>query len=96
MDITERKHAEEERIRLEAHLREAQRTQVLGLVAGGVAHDLNNILTAIKGNTKLAIEGLQAVARRTIEIALAQANIVGGAPAVDPRDHHATHIFRHM
>ena len=60
MDITQRARGEEERIRLEAQLRESQKMQALGVLAGGVAHDFNNILAAIKGNARLAIEDLPA------------------------------------
>jgi two-component system, cell cycle sensor histidine kinase and response regulator CckA len=55
-DISERKQAEEQRNRLEAELRQAQKMEAVGRLAGGIAHDLNNILTPILGYTQLAID----------------------------------------
>jgi two-component system cell cycle sensor histidine kinase/response regulator CckA len=46
-DVTERKAAEEEKRRLERQLFKAQKMESLELMAGGVAHDLNNILSGI-------------------------------------------------
>jgi len=54
-DITERKQAEEERIKLEQQLLHSQKLESLGVLAGGIAHDFNNILTAIIGNADLAL-----------------------------------------
>ncbi|MCK6624105.1 MAG: response regulator [Anaerolineae bacterium] len=48
-DITERKRAEETRAKLEDQLRHAQKMESIGRLAGGVAHDFNNMLTVIQG-----------------------------------------------
>ncbi len=59
-DLSERTRAEEERRRLEAGVQQAQKLEGLGLLAGGVAHDFNNILTAIIGSAAVALEELPA------------------------------------
>lgn len=58
-DITEQRHAEEERARLELHLQQRQRLESVGALAGGVAHDFNNALLAIMGNAELALDDLR-------------------------------------
>jgi PAS domain S-box-containing protein len=53
-DITERKHAEDERQTMERKFQETQKLESLGVLAGGIAHDFNNLLTGILGNASLA------------------------------------------
>ena len=54
-DITDRKRADEERSRLEAQLQQAQKMESVGRLAGGVAHDFNNMLAVILGHTEIAL-----------------------------------------
>jgi PAS domain S-box-containing protein len=57
-DVTERRAAEAQQVALEAQLAQAQKMESVGRLAGGVAHDFNNMLAAILGNTELALEAL--------------------------------------
>lgn len=47
-----------ERVELESRLRQLQRLEAVGQLTGGVAHDLNNLLTVVIGNSQIIIESL--------------------------------------
>ena len=57
-DVTARVHAEQERRELETQLERARRMESLGALAGGVAHDLNNILGPMVAYPELILEEL--------------------------------------
>ena len=57
-DITERRRAESEQEKLQAQLLQAQKMESVGRLAGGVAHDFNNMLAVILGTTDVAMEQL--------------------------------------
>ena len=54
-DVSERKRAESERAELEGQLQQAQKMESIGRLAGGVAHDFNNMLQVILGNVDIAM-----------------------------------------
>ena len=54
-NITERVRAEEERDRLQAHLAQAQKMELVGRLAGGVAHEFNNMLAVIMLRTEILL-----------------------------------------
>ncbi|MBT9589172.1 PAS domain S-box protein [bacterium] len=58
-DMTEHRRAEEQRSQLEAQLHQAMKMQSVGRLAGGVAHDFNNMLGVILGHADLALGQLE-------------------------------------
>jgi PAS domain S-box-containing protein len=55
MDITERKLSEKEKIKAQKYAAEQEKHALVGQIAGKMAHDFNNILGVIMGNTELAL-----------------------------------------
>jgi PAS domain S-box-containing protein len=84
MDVTERKHAEEERAllaaQLAAQLLRTQKMEAVGALSGGIAHNFNNLLARILGFGELALEGLpeESPARPDVEEILQAAGQAAG------------------
>ncbi len=55
-DIADRKRLEQERIELEAQLRQQQKLEALGTLAGGVAHEINNPIAGIMNYAQLIVD----------------------------------------
>lgn len=57
-DVTELREAERQRESLQDQLLQAQKLEAIGRLAGGVAHDFNNMLAVILGHAQMARDGL--------------------------------------
>lgn len=81
-EIAERRQAEEDKKNLENQLMHAQKIDALGRFAGGIAHDLNNILYPIVVNTETLLEETQAgteqhaILKQTLDAAYRQRDLV--------------------
>lgn len=60
IDITERKEAEAEKVKLEGQYRQLQKVESLGRMAGAIAHKFNNLLGVVMGNLEMAMLRLPA------------------------------------
>lgn len=59
-EISERVRAEQERERLQTQLAQVQKMESIGRLAGGVAHDFNNMLSVILGHAEMSLNALPA------------------------------------
>lgn len=72
LDITAQKTMEHQRVDLENQLRQSQKIEALGTLAGGIAHDVNNALVPIVALTKMTLKSLpeDSVQRNSLETVL--------------------------
>jgi signal transduction histidine kinase len=93
-DVTEQARAESERKRLEARLRQVQKLEAMGTLAGGIGHDFNNILSAVLGYTEISLamaEGdanLRANLERGLEAAEKARDMIGQLVAFSRQAEH--------
>ena len=93
-DITEQKQAEQEKIKAQRIAGEQKKLALVGQVAGKMAHDFNNIMGIIMGNTELALMDCKdAEIKKTLEIIFEQTirgknltkNLVAFAKSQEPK-----------
>ncbi|MDY6949948.1 MAG: response regulator [Thermodesulfobacteriota bacterium] len=59
LDVTEAQRMEEEKRKLKAQFEKSQRLEAIGTLAGGIAHNFNNLLMGIQGSTTLIMEDIE-------------------------------------
>lgn len=82
-NITERKKEKQEKVRLEQQLNRGKRLESIGIMAGGVAHDLNNILSGIVGYPELILHDMPATNPLRGQIEAIQQSGIRAAAIVD-------------
>lgn len=106
VDITERRQAEEEKLKLREQLYHSQRLESIGKLAGGIAHDFSNIMAIIMGygnllQTEVGPNGLSRMYAEKILAAAGRAtNLIQGLLAFsrrqinDPKPEHLNEIVK--
>jgi PAS domain S-box-containing protein len=79
LNITGRKQAEDERQKLQGQLLQAQKMESIGRLAGGLAHDFNNILMGIEGAAALMLMDLNPEQRHYQKLKRIQEHVTRGA-----------------
>lgn len=78
-DVTERVRAAREKAELEVQLQRSQRMEAIGTLAGGIAHNFNNLLMGIQGNTSLLLRELPADSPHRVRLNTIETLVAGGS-----------------
>jgi PAS domain S-box-containing protein len=78
-DVTERVQTAQEKANLEVQLQRSQRMEAIGTLAGGIAHNFNNLLMGIQGNVSLLAHGLGAGDPHAKRLKTIEALVEGGS-----------------
>jgi two-component system cell cycle sensor histidine kinase/response regulator CckA len=68
-DSSERRRAEDERLKFLSQIQQTQKLESLGVLAGGIAHDFNNLLMAVLGHADLALDSLPSASEARDDLA---------------------------
>ncbi len=100
LDVTEKKKAEQRWKGLEKQLRKAQKMEAIGTLAGGIAHDLNNILSPILGYADMIMRSGDPSgdnyqrSEKIQQAALRAADLVSQILSVNSRDPGKKHLIK--
>ncbi|MEX1311174.1 MAG: PAS domain S-box protein, partial [Candidatus Sulfomarinibacteraceae bacterium] len=78
-DVTERVRTAQEKADLEVQLQRSQRMEAIGTLAGGIAHNFNNLLMGIQGNVSLLLRELNAESPHSRRLETVEALVAGGS-----------------
>jgi PAS domain S-box-containing protein len=78
-DVTERVKTAQEKADLEIQLQRSQRMEAIGTLAGGIAHNFNNLLMGIQGNVSLLLRELDTESPHSRRLETVEALVTGGS-----------------